>query len=88
MDFDLVMEIIGIFAPHTISLIKEKVAGRKLNLQELNVMLTAALIEQNTKNTQVLGDVSASMTSICECIKGVDEGLVILLKRTEKLQKA
>ena len=87
---EVLVSLINALAPTVSSKILEIVSKRKLKRDELNIVLVALLAEQNHNTVKSLNEMSKQMTklsigmnNVLKEIKTVNEGIAVLLKRTE-----
>ena len=87
---DIVETLIETFAPTIASKFKEIIAGRRIKGKDLNTLLVALVVEQNAQVSNALVQmnknltkVTSTMTTVLKELKSLNEGMTILLKRTE-----
>jgi len=87
---DVLATLIDVFAPTIAQKFKEIVGNRRLKGNELNTLLVALVLEQNSQITKALNEMNHNMIKLGNNIgkvlrelKTVNEGIAVLLKRTE-----
>jgi len=87
---DVLATLIDVFAPTIAQKFKEIVGNRRLKGTELNTLLVALVLEQNSQITKALNEMNHNMIKLGNNIgkvlrelKTVNEGIAVLLKRTE-----
>jgi len=87
---DVMIGLIKAFAPSVAEKILSAISGKKIKKDEMNIILVALLAEQNYNTSKTMHEMSKQMTklsigmnNILKEIKTINEGIAVLLKRTE-----
>ena len=87
---EVLASLINAFAPTVSRRLVNIISRKKIKRDELNIVLVALLAEQNHNTAKSLkemgeqmGRLSKAMNEVLREIKTVNEGIAILLKRTE-----
>jgi len=87
---NMLAELITAFAPTVSNKLINIISRRKMKRDEMNIVLIALLAEQNYNTAKSLNEMSkqlvklsVGMNEVLREIKTVNEGIAVLLKRTE-----